>query len=305
MRPARTAAASRTSRTAPSTGPRVHRRPPRQWRHPRQVGQHAVGDRVPRLPHRPRQKCGLTGGGCYQQFQGGRIYWSPASGAHAMVTGAIWDLWKAQGYEKGALGYPTGDRCAACADNGCLAALPEGHRLPSASPPGPDRQRRHPRQVGRTEVPRPASSATRRPREQCGLTGGGCYQQFQGGRIYWSPASGAHVMVTGAIWDLWKAQGYEKGALGYPHRRPDVRPARTTAAPSTSRRAPSTPRRRTRPAIVSGAILAKYAAPKCPGRPPRLPHGRGDGAASPAAAASRSSRAAGSTGPRPAARTPW
>ena len=30
----------------------------------------------------------------------------------------------------------------------------------------------------------------------CGLTGGGCYQRFQGGTIHWSPATGTSVAFT-------------------------------------------------------------------------------------------------------------
>src|SRR5437870_7792784 len=44
--------------------------------------------------------CGMKDGGCGQVFQGGRIYSTPATGAHAM-TGAIDDAWRAQGYEVG------------------------------------------------------------------------------------------------------------------------------------------------------------------------------------------------------------
>ncbi|MCW2684725.1 MAG: repeat-containing protein [Blastococcus sp.] len=105
--------------------------------------------------------CGwLTGGGCGQHFQRGSIYWSPATGAHA-VRGALRDRWAALGWESGALGYPVGG-------------------------------------------------------EFCGwLAGGGCGQHFQRGSIYWSPATGAHA-VLGALRDRWAALGWESGALGYP-----------------------------------------------------------------------------------------
>ena len=51
--------------------------------------------------------CGLVGGGCFQVFQKTHIYWSPATGAHA-VAGQIFSTWGAQGWERGSLGYPTG-----------------------------------------------------------------------------------------------------------------------------------------------------------------------------------------------------
>ena len=51
---------------------------------------------------------GLRAGGCGQVFQGGTIYWNPATGAHP-VWGAIRDRWAALGWENGPLGYPTTD----------------------------------------------------------------------------------------------------------------------------------------------------------------------------------------------------
>ena len=47
------------------------------------------------------------------------------------------------------------------------------------------------------------------------LTNNGKYSTFQGGSIYYSPATGAH-QVWGNLRDQWANQGYENGALGYP-----------------------------------------------------------------------------------------
>src|SRR3954465_7898008 len=47
------------------------------------------------------------------------------------------------------------------------------------------------------------------------LVNGGRFVHFQGGSIYWSPATGAHV-IGGGIPDGWAAQGGETGPLGYP-----------------------------------------------------------------------------------------
>jgi uncharacterized protein with LGFP repeats len=47
-------------------------------------------------------------GGSAQLFQGGTLYWSPDTGAHA-VGGGIGSAWAAQGWENGRLGYPTSD----------------------------------------------------------------------------------------------------------------------------------------------------------------------------------------------------
>lgn len=48
-----------------------------------------------------------------------------------------------------------------------------------------------------------------------GLKDGGVYQMYQGGAIFWSPATGAHISV-GGIRAMWAATGYENGRLGYP-----------------------------------------------------------------------------------------
>ncbi|WP_407644074.1 LGFP repeat-containing protein, partial [Enemella evansiae] len=54
-------------------------------------------------------------GGCAQRFQGGSIYWSPASGAH-QSWGLIRDYWAGNGWETGRFGYPVWDE--QCAPNG-------------------------------------------------------------------------------------------------------------------------------------------------------------------------------------------
>ncbi len=50
--------------------------------------------------------CGLKNDGCYQDFQGGKIYWTSGTGAQPM-KGEILKAWAQTGYEKGWLGYPT------------------------------------------------------------------------------------------------------------------------------------------------------------------------------------------------------
>uniref|UniRef100_UPI003FA52894 LGFP repeat-containing protein n=1 Tax=Kineococcus sp. G2 TaxID=3127484 RepID=UPI003FA52894 len=47
------------------------------------------------------------------------------------------------------------------------------------------------------------------------LLPGGAFTHFQGGSIYFSPRTGAHV-VFGAIRDRWASLGWENSRLGYP-----------------------------------------------------------------------------------------
>ncbi|WIM94288.1 hypothetical protein ACTOB_006304 [Actinoplanes oblitus] len=49
-----------------------------------------------------------AGGGRMQQFDGGSIYWSQATGAHA-VSGRILELWQGTRGETGCVGYPVDD----------------------------------------------------------------------------------------------------------------------------------------------------------------------------------------------------
>ncbi|WP_432543934.1 LGFP repeat-containing protein [Kineococcus sp. SYSU DK002] len=96
-------------------------------------------------------------GGAASHFQGGSVYWSPATGAQP-VWGAFRDLFAGQGWENGALGFPRSG-----------------------------------------EIP---------------LAGGAVVQQYQGGELYWSAATGAHS-VRGAFRATYAAGGFERG-LGLP-----------------------------------------------------------------------------------------
>ncbi|MGI8758118.1 MAG: lytic murein transglycosylase [Acidimicrobiales bacterium] len=99
------------------------------------------------------------GAGRYNHFQGGSIYWSPATGAQ-QISGAIRDRWSALGWERSVMGYPLTD-------------------------------------------------------EQATPDGAGRYNHFQGGSIFWSPATGAQE-INGDIRAKWAALGWERSALGYP-----------------------------------------------------------------------------------------
>ena len=76
--------------------------------------------------------CGLRDGGCYQGFQGGAIYWSPATGAHG-VLGAIRDAWARQGGRRPARLPVTGENCGLAA----AAATRRSRAAPSTGPPPP------------------------------------------------------------------------------------------------------------------------------------------------------------------------
>lgn len=61
--------------------------------------------------------------GRYNHFEGGSVYWTAATGAH-VVRGAVREAWAGQGWEAGALGFPTsGERTT---DDGALRTDFEG-----------------------------------------------------------------------------------------------------------------------------------------------------------------------------------
>ncbi len=159
--------------------------------------------------------CGLRGGGCYQGFTRGTVYWSPASGAQLVTGGPIASRWAALRWEAGRLGYPTSGHTCGLRDGGCYQLFQSGAIYSSpawgaAMVTGAIGQRWAAQgwESGRLGYPRAD--------EVCGLRDGGCYQAFQNGAIYWSPASGAQVVLGGAIGQRWGAHTWEAGRLGYP-----------------------------------------------------------------------------------------
>ena len=63
------------------------------------------------------ERCGLRDAGCYRQYQGGTIHWSPSTGARAQ-RGGILQRWRVEGSEHGNLGYPKVRET--CSGNSCV-----------------------------------------------------------------------------------------------------------------------------------------------------------------------------------------
>ena len=154
--------------------------------------------------------CGLYDGGCYQAFTGGNIYWTAATGAHA-VTGEYWKGWERAGFQP-KIGYPTGTVTCGLYDGGCYQPFTGGniywtsatgaHAVTGEFWKGWQRAGFQPK------IGYPTGTVT------CGLYDGGCYQPFTGGNIYWTSATGAHA-VTGSYWNGWDEAGWQRG-IGYP-----------------------------------------------------------------------------------------
>ncbi|MDQ4137236.1 MAG: hypothetical protein M3116_00105 [Actinomycetota bacterium] len=157
--------------------------------------------------------CGLAQGGCYQDFQGGGIHWTAATGAHA-TEGAIRTKWRDLGWEGSFLGYPTTDWTCTTTNAGCFQDFQGGTiTWTSASGAvtidGAIRAAWRSAGAGTGTLGYPAGAAA------CGLRDGACVQDFQKGSLVWTAAKGT-LLIGGPIWATWTKLGAEGGALGYP-----------------------------------------------------------------------------------------
>ncbi|WP_432502350.1 family 43 glycosylhydrolase [Kineococcus arenarius] len=149
-------------------------------------------------------------GGYYQHFQGGSVYFSPATGSH-VVRGLIRDRWASIGWENSPLGFPVNDETA-------LRGGAFNHFQGGSIYFSPGTGAHVVRGLIRDKW---ASTGWENgflgypTTDELPLRAGGAFNHFAGGSVYFSPASGTHV-VRGAIRDAWAAQGWETGRLGYP-----------------------------------------------------------------------------------------
>ncbi|MQA36040.1 hypothetical protein GCU49_21140, partial [Modestobacter roseus] len=160
------------------------------------------------------QTCGLQNGGCFNHFQRGSIYYSPATNAWDIGNGPIRSKWAATGYENGPLGYPTSPQYGMAQPNHFHQYF-SGDAIMYSTPgapaayyvQGPIRAKYAAMNWERSYLGFPTSDPTN--------VNGGSYNDFQGGSIYHSPATGAHP-VTGQTRDLWLAAGGVESTFGYP-----------------------------------------------------------------------------------------
>ncbi|WP_246626326.1 LGFP repeat-containing protein [Modestobacter italicus] len=156
--------------------------------------------------------CGLVGGGCWQAFQAGRIYWSPATGANA-VMGEQGERFLQLGSENGLLGYPVSDNVCGLPQGGCYQQF-QNATLYGTPATGTRIVRGDIRAAFRAQGSEWGPLGYPTTDEVYGLPGDGVYQQFQNGRVYWSPSTGAHPVVGDQL-ARHEAQGGPAG-LGYP-----------------------------------------------------------------------------------------
>ncbi len=150
------------------------------------------------------------GAGRVRPYAGGDMYWSAATGAH-WVKGAIRTHYGATG---GALrfGFPTTDELVSGVSGResrfekatYYWSRDSGTHLVT----GAIRTKYVAAGATRSRLGFPLTDEVRIVR--------GRASGFQGGNIYWSTASGAHVVTPGAIRNRWLRHGANRGRLGFP-----------------------------------------------------------------------------------------
>ncbi|WP_266856848.1 hypothetical protein [Streptomyces sp. NBC_01306] len=146
------------------------------------------------------------------EFVNGPIYWSPQGGAHPVVN-HFFAAWARNGYEAGALGYPTSDE------------------LVNADNVGRRQQFEHGDIYWKLNEAYAVHGAILDKWNEAGRDGGylgypigdefttpdgiGRASRFEHGMIYWTEAYGAHP-VSGGLLTKWEMSGFEAGPYGYP-----------------------------------------------------------------------------------------
>lgn len=133
------------------------------------------------------EACGLRGGGCYQNYQGGAIYWGPNEGVGAITSNDIVAKYRSLGAQDSVFGYPTEDTKCGLANGGCRQTFKGGY---IASSPA----------TGTRYTRGAIGGAWREGGFESGKLGyptsdeipsgsGNAYQTFEGGTVYWTNAT--------------------------------------------------------------------------------------------------------------------
>ena len=159
--------------------------------------------------------CKLRDGGCVQTFQHGQIMWSSTTSAHA-VKGGIGSRYNAAGAQNGFLRYPLTEEVCIPESHGCKQYFQGGDILWSAKSGAHTLHGaiRTAYKHGYDYLIGPEGYPT--GEEVCGQAQGGCYQQFQIGRYYWSPKAGPAQLVWGGLLSKWNGLGGPQSRVGYP-----------------------------------------------------------------------------------------
>ena len=146
-----------------------------------------------------------------QSFENGYIYYSPSTGAWD-ISGKIYARWFELGTEWSSLGYPTSGEQKD--ENGIVYQQFEHGRIYYRAGKTwiiNDWEQNRYEEIGALDsvLKTPISDG------RCGLIEDGCYRNYEVGRMYYSPSTGAWD-ISGKIYARWFELGTEWSSLGYP-----------------------------------------------------------------------------------------
>lgn len=150
------------------------------------------------------------GKGRYVLFEHGAIYWTPETNAYE-IPQDMFEAWGRQGYEAGTIGYPV-EGPKTINDN-IVQKFQGGYVVRNKDQKAFFVRGKIAEKYGQQQT---VQSALGAPVSDEFLIDGGALQNFEHGTMYWSPATGAQVVMNGAIRDTWGANGWEKGKYGWP-----------------------------------------------------------------------------------------
>lgn len=151
------------------------------------------------------------GKGRFVHFEHGSIYWTAETGAYP-IPRDMFLYWGEQGYENSHIGYPTG--MPITVNGGIVQKFQNGYL--TRHPNGEVHSLVHGAIAGKYGEIGTADSDLGFPTSDEIAIRGGAFQQFDNGNIYWSPQTGAHVVMYGAIFDHWGTSRWEQGEFGFP-----------------------------------------------------------------------------------------
>ena len=150
--------------------------------------------------------------GRFAPYENGSVYWTPATKACALSKEML-DKYATVGYEAGFLKYPITDVADSASGKGRYQIFQGGsmywtEKNGTRIVTGAIGSKWAETNWEHGELGMPISDEIKLPDEK------GVIQVFEGGHIYYSPDTGAHI-IKGLIWDRFSKEDYEK-YLGYP-----------------------------------------------------------------------------------------
>lgn len=158
--------------------------------------------------------CGLVRSGCYEKFDNGFIFSSPTTGVH-IVRNSIRGFWGMFEYERGPVGYPIGDPVFINGSTTDYTQAFENAIGKYTVAGGAVLERVTSGDPWIAGVVANGWLGSPHHPKVCTLVRGGCYQKFDNGFLFQSPASGTHF-IKNDIRGFWGRTGYEWGPRGYP-----------------------------------------------------------------------------------------